>query len=84
MMKPREEARGAQLAGLSVKFHGGSFLIGLSASDVQANEALLKSGKWLDIPIVYGDGKRAILAIEKGSAGERAFEEVFAAWSTIP
>jgi CHAT domain-containing protein len=84
LMKPSEEARGAQLAGLSVKVLGSYFLIGLAAGDLQANVALLESGKWLDIPIVYGDGKRAILAVEKGSAGERAFEEVFAAWSARP
>jgi hypothetical protein len=84
LMKPSEEARGAQLAGLSVKVLGSYFLIGLSPSDMQSNEVRLKRGKWLDIPIVYGDGKRAILAIEKGNAGDRAFEEVFAAWSARP
>ena len=33
-----------------------------------------------DIPIVYGNGRRAILAIEKGTPGERAFADAFAAW----
>jgi hypothetical protein len=27
-----------------------------------------------------GDGKRAIIAIEKGTPGERAFTEAFAIW----
>jgi clan AA aspartic protease (TIGR02281 family) len=30
--------------------------------------------------VVYGDGKRAIIAIEKGTPGERAFADAFAAW----
>jgi len=29
---------------------------------------------------LYNNGRRAILAIEKGNPGERAFEEVFKAW----
>ena len=50
----------------------------------KANETLLKEGSWLDIPLVYEDGSRAILTIEKGSAGDRAFDAAFAAWSARP
>jgi hypothetical protein len=84
MVKGSEEARGALIAGMSVRVAAGYFLIGLSANDLLSNQTLLKEGRWLDIPIVYEDGRRAILAIEKGSPGERAFGEVFASWSTIP
>jgi CHAT domain-containing protein len=84
LVKDSEEARGALIAGMSVRVAAGYFLIGLSANDVLSNQTLLKEGRWLDIPIVYEDGRRAILAIEKGSPGERAFGEVFASWSTIP
>jgi hypothetical protein len=38
------------------------------------------SNSWFDIPIVYINGVRAILAMEKGSQGDRTFAEVFAAW----
>jgi hypothetical protein len=60
----------------------GYFLVGLSAvdSDMQRNLQLLKERPWFDIPIVYNNGRRAILAIEKGTPGERAFEEAFKAW----
>jgi hypothetical protein len=82
LMKQTEQARGAPLAGLAVKVTNGYFLIGLSAVDVdvQRNIQLLKERDWFDIPIVYTSGKRAILAIEKGSPGARAFEEAFRAW----
>lgn len=82
LMKPSEQARGVPLAGLSVKVTNGYFLIGLSAVDVdvQRNIALLKERDWFDIPIVYASGKRAILALEKGTPGQRAFEEAFRAW----
>jgi hypothetical protein len=82
LMKQSEQARGAELAGLAVKVMNGYFVIGLSAndSDAQRNEQLLKERSWFDIPIVYANGSRAILAIEKGPPGDRAFAEAFAAW----
>ena len=82
LMKQNEQARGVPLAGLAVKVTNGYFLIGLSAVDidVQRNVQLLKDRDWFDIPIVYTNGKRAILAMEKGTPGARAFEEAFRAW----
>ena len=61
------------------------FLIGLSAADtdVQRNEQLLKDRSWFDIPIVYTNGGRALLAMEKGPPGDRAFAEAFAVWDEI-
>jgi hypothetical protein len=82
LMKQNEQARGVPLAGLAVKVTNGYFLIGLSAVDVdlQRNIQLLKERDWFDIPVVYTSGKRAILAMEKGAPGARAFEEAFRAW----
>jgi len=82
LMKASEQARGVPLAGLAVKVTTGYFLIGLSAVDLdrQRNIQMLKERDWFDIPIVYTTGKRAILAMEKGTPGTRAFEEAFRAW----
>ena len=82
LMKQSEQARGTPLAGLAVKVTNGFFLIGLSAveADVTRNVALLKERPWFDIPIVYTNGGRAILAMEKGPPGDRAFADAFAAW----
>ena len=82
LMKQSEQARGTPLAGLAVKVTNGFFLIGLSAveADQQRNIQLLKERPWFDIPIVYTNGGRAILALEKGTPGERAFADAFAAW----
>jgi len=82
LMKATEQARGVPLAGLAVKVTNGYFLVGLSAVqvDVQRNIEMLKDRDWFDIPIVYTSGKRAILAVEKGTPGERAFTEAFRAW----
>jgi hypothetical protein len=82
LMKQSEQTRGSPLAGLAVKVTSGFFLIGLSAAegDMQRNLQLLKERSWFDIPLVYNNGRRAILAVEKGTPGERAFKEAFAAW----
>ncbi len=83
-MKQNEtgSVRGIPLAGLSVKVTNGYFLIGLSAVQVdrQRNIELLKDRDWLEIPMVFTGGKRAILAMEKGTPGQRAFAEAFRAW----
>jgi cell division protein YceG involved in septum cleavage len=82
LMKQGESTRGIPLAGLAVKVTTNFFLIGLSSidADMQRNIQLLKERPWFDIPIVYGDGQRALIAVEKGTPGERVFAEAFAAW----
>jgi hypothetical protein len=82
LMKQAEQTRGAPLAGLAVKVTSGFFLVGLSSTeaDMQRNLELLKDRAWFDIPIVYNNGRRAILAVEKGTPGERTFSDAFVAW----
>ena len=82
LMKQAEQTRGAPLAGLAVKVTSNFFLVGLSAvdADMQRNLELLKQRPWFDIPVVYNNGRRAILAIEKGTPGDKAFAEAFKAW----
>ena len=84
LMKQAARMRGVPLKGVSIKVTNGSFIIGLSPveSDIQSNVQLLKEWAWFDIPIVYNDGRCAILAIEKGSSGERAFGDAFAKWQS--
>ena len=82
-MKQAEQTQGTALAGLAVKVTTGYFLIGLSnaPADRERNIQLLKERPWFDIPIVYTNNRRAILAMEKGTPGERAFAQAFAAWA---
>jgi hypothetical protein len=82
LMKDSEGVRGIPLAGLAVKVTNGFFLIGLNAADaeMQRNVQLLKERSWFDILVVYANGGRAILTLEKGPPGERAFADAFAAW----
>jgi hypothetical protein len=82
LMKQAEQTRGVPLAGLAVKVTNGFFLIGLSSADAdkERNLQLLKERAWFDIPVVYANNRRAILAVEKGTPGDRVFAEAFKVW----
>jgi hypothetical protein len=83
LMKTGETTRGTPLAGLAVKVANGFFLFGLSADDGdrKSNMRMLKELAWFDVPMIYKSGRRAILALEKGPSGDRAFADAFAAWA---
>ena len=82
LMKSNEQARGTPLSALAVKVTDGFFLVGLSNVDSERsrNLQLLKERSWFDVPLVYVNQRRAIIAIEKGAPGERAFNDAFATW----
>lgn len=82
MLKFSEQARGTPLNALSVKITDGSFLVGLSNSegDRRRNLQLLKESSWFDIPMVYANQHRGILAVQKGFHGEDVFFQAMTAW----
>jgi hypothetical protein len=82
LTKQGETTRGTPLNGVAVKVSSNFFLLGLSAAEAEAqrNLELLKGQPWFGIPVVYGNGRHAIVAVEKGASGERAFAEAFKAW----
>jgi hypothetical protein len=82
LMKQTEQTRGVPLAGLAVKITPGFYLIGLSNidADKERNLQLFRERDWFDIPMVYNNNRRAILAMEKGTPGERAFADAFKVW----
>ena len=82
LMKKEERSAGVELAGRVVNVTSDVFLLGLSGADDdrQRNLRLLREGNWLDIPVLYKDGSRSILAVEKGAAGERAISQALRKW----
>jgi len=82
VMKATEEAPGEPLAAVPVKVSEGSFLIALDnlQQAVSLNTQLLQNSSWIDVPIVYGTGKRALITLEKGGTGQRVFTEAFKDW----
>ncbi|MBL8573178.1 MAG: hypothetical protein JNM13_05835 [Hyphomicrobiaceae bacterium] len=82
IMKPTESGRGDPLSGAAVPIGNGLFWIALSSpeADKNRNLSLLRERGWIDLPIIYETGRRAILTIEKGTAGERAVNDAITAW----
>ncbi len=83
VLKPTEESRGQPLVGAAAKVADGFFWIALSAAqaDVQSNLGLLRERNWIDLPLVYETGQRAILTFEKGTPGERVLDRAVTAWN---
>jgi hypothetical protein len=81
--KDTEQAPGNPLIGIPAKIADGFFLLALSdaPAETQANLNLLRRQNWLDIPIIYQSGRRALLSMEKGIPGEKVFEDALQAWS---
>ena len=85
VMKPTEEARGDALIGASVKVSlRGSSGLRLSSlpNEQQRNLALLRERGWIDIPMLYENGKRGILTLGKGHIAGCGCgrEKAIAAW----
>jgi hypothetical protein len=81
VMKSKEDTQGMPLAVAAATVTTGFFMFALPEISVAQNLQLLKEREWLDAPFAYANGTRAVLSIEKGEAGDRAFAEAFAAWS---
>lgn len=81
-LKDTEEAPGNPLIGMPAKIADGYFLIALndSKAEIDANLQLLGRQNWIDIPVVYKSGRRALITMEKGIPGEKAFDEAIKAW----
>lgn len=81
--KDTEQATGNPLLGIPAKIADGFFLIALgdSPAEIEANLTLLRRESWVDIPIVYQSGRRALLSLEKGIPGDRIFQDVLRSWA---
>lgn len=81
-MKGSEQETGNPLIGIPAKIADGFFLIALndSKAEVAANLTLLRRQSWIDVPIVYKSGRRALFTMEKGIPGDQVFDQALKAW----
>jgi hypothetical protein len=81
-LKGEEAVRGTPVSGLPVPVKENLFLIGLSnlSGDVERNMDLLLNRNWIDLPIRFSSGQRAILSFEKGVSGDQVMREAFQRW----
>jgi hypothetical protein len=80
--KGEEAVRGTPLAGLPVPVKDNVFLIGLSnlPGDMERNRDLILRRNWIDLPIRFASGQRAILSFEKGVSGDQVLNDAFRQW----
>ncbi|MBX3579706.1 MAG: hypothetical protein KF723_21085 [Rhizobiaceae bacterium] len=83
-MKDSEQAAGNPLFGIPAKIADGFFLVALNdtKAETEANLRMLLREKWIDVPLVYKSGRRALITLEKGVPGEQVFNEAIKAWQT--
>lgn len=81
--KDSEQSPGNPLLGIPAKISDGYFLLALSDSEAEiaANNMMMRRLDWLDIPIVYRSGRRALITLEKGIPGAKVFEDALKAWA---
>ncbi len=81
-MKTAEQDAGSPLIGIPAKIADGYFLVALNdtAADENANMTLLRNQEWIDVPVIYKSGRRALLTMEKGIPGDKVFDDALKAW----
>lgn len=81
-MQIDERSQGLPVAGLPVPVKDNVFLIGLSdlRADVDRNTEIILKRDWIQIPLRFASGQRAILLFEKGVSGDRVVTDAFKQW----
>lgn len=84
-LKSTEQDRGNALIAVPAKITDDFHMIALNDfPDARTtNLELLRSRNWIDIPVAYRNGRRALLTLQKGSNGERVFNDAIREWTTL-
>ncbi len=83
-MKDKEQEQGDALVAVPAKITDYFHMVALNAfaDAVKNNLNLLKTRDWIDIPVTYSNGRRALLTLQKGPEGQKVFDEVISSWET--
>jgi hypothetical protein len=84
-MKRTEQDRGDPLVAVTAKVTDDTYLVALNdfADVIKRNMDLLSTRGWIDIPVTYRNGRRALLTFEKGTQGATVFEQVMREWAAL-
>ena len=85
VLKESEQSRGDNLVGVPARIDDGIFLIALNNLEEARtrNVNLLRTRSWIDIPLEYRTGRRALVTLEKGETGQKIFADAFSAWDGL-
>jgi len=84
-MKRTEQDRGDALIAVPAKITDDFHMIALNdyPDARKSNLDLLATRDWIDIPVTYRNGRRALITMQKGSTGAQAFTTAIRDWSTL-
>lgn len=80
--KDTEQVAGNPLVAIPAKIADNFFIVALNNAPtaVSTNTTLMRREEWIDIPVTYRTGRRALITLEKGVPGDRVFDQVLKAW----
>ncbi|MEN0088417.1 MAG: hypothetical protein AAF737_08290 [Pseudomonadota bacterium] len=83
VFKPTEEEQGNALIAEPARISDTFFIVALYdlPEAEAANAQIMRERPWIDLPIAYTTGRRALLTIEKGARGTDVFRRAFDAWA---
>lgn len=84
-MKRTEQDRGDPLVAVTAKVTDDTYLVALNDFEdvVKRNMELLSTRGWMDIPVTYRNGRRALITLDKGTTGGNVFEQVLREWAAL-
>ncbi|HEY0120711.1 MAG TPA: hypothetical protein VGC14_02930 [Rhizobium sp.] len=84
-LKSTEQDRGDALIAVPAKVTDDVYMVALNdfPDARKTNLDLLKTRNWIDIPVVYRNGRRALLTMEKGPTGSDAFNKAITEWQAL-
>ncbi|MGV1755729.1 hypothetical protein ACQZ6F_10570 [Rhizobium sp. A22-96] len=84
-LKATEQDRGDALIAVPAKVTDDVYMVALNdfPDARKTNLDLLKTRNWIDIPVVYRNGRRALLTMEKGQTGTDAFNKAITEWQAL-
>jgi hypothetical protein len=84
-MKQTEQDRGDPIVAVPAKIMDDSFMIAFNdfAEVVARNVSLLRDREWIDIPVTYRNGRRALITLDKGTVGKKVFDDVMTEWAAL-
>ncbi|MDB5525834.1 MAG: rane protein [Rhizobium sp.] len=83
--KQTEQDRGNPLIAVPAKITDDFHMVALNddADARKVNLELMKTRSWIDIPITYRNGRRALITLEKGATGTAVFDKVLSEWAAL-
>jgi hypothetical protein len=84
-MKRTEQDRGDPLVAVTAKVTDDTYLVALNDFEdvVRRNLELLSTRAWIDIPVTYRNGRRALITLDKGTTGGNVFDQVIREWAAL-